>query len=85
MNRAWKAEVELIANMVITDLARIETQDPTCICPPALCGHDTVYKLFMLNYLTGEAEWVDFVDSETCHVVEQRLDEIKRGGIKWLI
>ena len=78
MNATWKAEIELLANLILTDYARVVIDEDRCLCPPAVCIHDPRYELRMVD-VHGEESCVDFIDSETVREAERRAFQIKRG------
>lgn len=76
MNRRWKSEIQLLADMVATDLAQIKIIEPTCRCEPVFCVHEVTYQVWMMD-VSAEWVWVDFIDSETAREVDWRITEMR--------
>jgi hypothetical protein len=81
VNAAFKAEVNLLANLILTDYARVVVVEPECRCDRSMCIHDSRYELRMVD-VHGDESCVDFLDSETVREADRRAAEIR--GNKWL-
>ena len=74
MNRAWKAEVEAIAQLIVNDFAWVSQTD--CFCTPWDCIHEPRFTLHMTN-IHAEEQTIDFFDSETIREADNRASEIR--------
>ena len=75
MNRAWSAEVELVAQLIANDFAWVSME--TCECQVTVfCNHEWRYILHATN-IHAEETTIAFIDSETIREADNRASEIR--------
>jgi hypothetical protein len=79
VTKAWQAEIELVANLIVNDLAYAHMAE--CFCGYLTCDHEPMMELWFKN-IHGDDAQAEFIDSETVRAADDMASMIRRIYIK---